>query len=175
MLNLVYPTTNHKTMWLDLMKEWNETGEKIIPYALSYRQDSFEVFLTKTEESRNNINQGSYIPATTYFLIEDAVERIIGAVNIRHNLNEDLLLRGGHIGYGIRPSERHKGYGTDQLRLALGKCQEMGIKNVLVTCDKENAASFKTIIKNGGILENEITEENGNIVQRYWIDISDID
>lgn len=171
MLKLVYPIAEHKNMWLELMKEWNETGEIIVPYALSYRQDSFEIFLTKTEESRDNINLGTHVPATTYFLIEDSEEQIIGAVNIRHTLNEDLLLRGGHIGYGVRPSKRRIGYGTEQLRLALVKCREMGLKKVLITCDKDNTGSSHIIMNNGGKLENEIIENNGNIVQRYWIDL----
>ena len=56
------------------------------------------------------------------------------------------------------------------ISLALEKCKNMGIKSVLMTCDKDNIASAKTIIKNGGILENEI-KYNGKIVQRYWIQL----
>ena len=55
------------------------------------------------------------------------------------------------------------------LALALQKCRERGIERALVTCDKTNGASAKTAMKNGGVLENEITEPDGNIVQRYWI------
>jgi predicted acetyltransferase len=40
----------------------------------------------------------------------------------------------------------------------------------LITCDKNNIGSAKTIIKNGGVLENEVMED-GEITQRYWIDI----
>ena len=47
--------------------------------------------------------------------------RIIGAVNIRHSLTEHLFNAGGHIGYGIRPSERRKGYATKLLALSLEK------------------------------------------------------
>ena len=80
-----------------------------------------------------------------------------------------LLKFGGHIGYGVRPTERRKGYGTKMLAFALEKCHGFGIKKALVTCDKSNNASRKTILKNGGILENEQPEENGNILQRCWI------
>ena len=40
-----------------------------------------------------------------------------------------------------------------------------------MVCDKENIPSAKTIIKNGGVLENEFIDENGRVEQRYWIDI----
>ena len=91
-------------------------------------------------------------------------------MNIRHKLNEKLLLNGGHIGDGIRPSERGKGYGTRMIALALEKCRELGIDRVLMVCDRNNAASARTIVKNGGVMENEI-EVDGVVEQRYWIDI----
>ena len=75
----------------------------------------------------------------------------------------------GHIGYGIRPSERCKGYAAILLALALVKCRELGIKKALVSCDKHNIGSAKTILKNGGVYYKDFTEENGNIVQQYWI------
>lgn len=77
---------------------------------------------------------------------------------------------GGHIGDGIRPSERNKGLGTQMIALALQECQKLGIKKVLMCCDKENIASARTIIKNGGILENEVLD-NGVWIQRYWIEL----
>ena len=96
--------------------------------------------------------------------------RLIGAVNIRHELNEDLLLYGGHIGDGVRPSERKKGYATEMIRLALIECKKLGINKVLITCDKDNIGSRKSIINNGGIKENEVMED-GEILERYWITI----
>ena len=172
MLELVYPTNEHKDMWNDIRKEWTITGEDVTPYALFFRQDNFDVFLKKTEDFHQGNNLGYYVPGTTYFLLGESRDRILGAVNIRHRLNEALLLLSGHIGYGVRPSERKKGFGTEILRLALLKCCEMGIEKALITCDKENIASARVIVKNGGILENEITEEDGNIIQRYWIRLS---
>ena len=94
----------------------------------------------------------------------------VGAVNIRHVLNDALLKTGGHIGDGIRPSERRKGYATAMIALALDECKRLGIKKVLMTCDKNNIGSAKSIINNGGILENEI-EADEHIEQRYWIQL----
>ena len=59
-------------------------------------------------------------------------------------------------------------YATEMLAIALIECVKLNIKKVLITCDKNNVASAKTIINNDGKLENEIAEGNG-ITQRYWI------
>ncbi|HML46148.1 MAG TPA: GNAT family acetyltransferase, partial [Clostridia bacterium] len=57
------------------------------------------------------------------------------------------------------------------LALALDRCRALGLRRVLVTCDKDNMGSARTIQKNGGLLENEVAEEDGGILQRYWIDL----
>jgi predicted acetyltransferase len=111
----------------------------------------------------------NFVPSTLFFLVDEN-NRIYGALHIRHELNDYLFHYGGHIGYGIRPSERKRGYAAKMLSLSLPIVKEFGIKKALVTCSKENIASAKTIINNGGILENEVMED-GEMVQRYWIDI----
>ena len=95
----------------------------------------------------------------------------MGAVNIRHYLTDFLLREGGHIGDGIRPSERRKGYATAMIKLALEECKKLGIKRVLLVCDKDNIGSAKSIMNNGGVLENEFIDAEDKAVQRYWIDV----
>lgn len=56
------------------------------------------------------------------------------------------------------------------IALALEECKNLGIYKVLMVCNKSNVASAKTIINNGGVLENEINV-NGIIEQRYWIEL----
>jgi predicted acetyltransferase len=104
-------------------------------------------------------------------LLDTDRDRLIGAVNIRHYLNESLKRSGGHIGDGIRPSERRKGYATEMIRLALIECRKLGIEKVLMTCDKDNIGSAKSIIKNGGVLTGEFINEDGEIEQKYVIDL----
>ena len=111
------------------------------------------------------------VPDSVFFLLDVERNILLGAVNIRHYLNDYLLQFGGHIGDGIRPSERRKGYATEMIRLSLIECKKLGIDKVLMVCDKSNIGSAKSIIKNGGILENEFIDENGEINQRYWIDL----
>jgi predicted acetyltransferase len=113
---------------------------------------------------------GGRVPDSTFFCLDIDRNIFVGAVNIRHYLNESLLFDGGHIGDGIRPSERRKGYATAMIELALVECRKLGIKKVLMVCDKDNIGSKKSIINNGGVLENEIISD-GVIQQRYWINI----
>ena len=52
-------------------------------------------------------------------LVRENDQKIVGMVNIRHSLNAYLERCGGHIGVSIVPSERHKGYATQMLKMAL--------------------------------------------------------
>ena len=86
-------------------------------------------------------------------------------------LNEYLFNYGGHIGDGIRPSKRNMGYGNKMISLALDECRKLKIDKVLMVCNKNNIASRKTIIKNGGVLDNEVKLDN-DIFERYWIKVN---
>ncbi len=94
----------------------------------------------------------------------------MGMIDIRHRLNEYLMQFGRHIGYSVIKPCRKQGIATKMLSLALEECKILGITRVLITCDKENIASSKTIIRNGGVLENEVPKGD-RITQRFWIDI----
>ena len=96
------------------------------------------------------------VPDSTFFALDTDRNIFVGAVNIRHYLNDRLLLDGGHIGDGVRPSERLKGFATQMIRLALEECKKLGINKVLMVCDKDNIGSAKSIMNNGGVLENEV-------------------
>lgn len=167
MLKLVKLEEKYKNQLFDRMDEWYETKEKIIPYAIRKNDyHNFEEYLEKLEVKEN---VEGLVPDSTFFCLDTERNIFVGAVNIRHYLNEQLLLNGGHIGDGVRPSERRKGIATKMIRLALEECKKLGITKVLMVCNKENIGSAKSIQNNGGILENEIEIEKGQIEQRYWI------
>ena len=168
-LRLVFPRPEHKHVALAYRQEYIEYGETHINGSGSFMQaEDYESWLTKITNALT-ASQTGWVNCQTYFAFVG--EKIIGTIQIRETLNDALLNVGGHIGYGIAPSERRKGYATKMLALALNKCHKLGIKNALITCDKDNIASARTAIKGGGVLENEFIEENGNVVQRYWINL----
>lgn len=120
------------------------------------------------DNSRPETVRAGMVTATSFLAVDR--DRLVGMIQIRHSLNDYLRRFGGHIGYSVRPGQRRKGYASRMLALAVEKCGQMGLKQVLVTCDKDNEASRRTIVKNGGVLENEVPEGDG-VTQRYWISL----
>lgn len=167
-LKLVKASNQYQSQIQNMLEEWYSTGEKIIPYTI--RRIDYHDFAYYCENLEVKNADSGLVPDSTFFCLDEERDIVVGAVNIRHYLNESLLLNGGHIGNGVRPSERRKGIATKMIALALEECKKLGIERVLMVCDKENIGSAKSILKNGGILENEI-EVDGVIEQRYWIEL----
>ena len=113
-----------------------------------------------------------YCPGYEYFLIRKNDSKLVGLINLRYNLNKNLLIHGGHIGYSIKVSERRKGYNKINLYLCLIKARELGLDKVLLTAYDDNIGSVKTILDAGGVLENKIND-NGKLLGRYWIDVEE--
>ena len=110
------------------------------------------------------------VPSSTYLAVREKDNYIVGMIDIRHYLNEYLTQVGGHIGYGVRKTERNKGYAKQMLKLALEKCKELKIKKVLITCDEDNIASEKVILSVNAKLE-DIRNVDGENKKRFWIDL----
>lgn len=139
------------------------------PGLLRKYNGDYSAWLSYVENCSQGIDIADEVPQTLY-LLKDTSGAILGAASIRHYLNHTNIIDGGHIGYGIAPEHRGKGYGNLILKLALEKMREMHIDRVLVTCDADNFASQKVIINNGGVLENQTHDEDGILINRYWID-----
>ena len=168
-LKLVKASVEYRDQITDMLDEWNASGEKIIPYAI--RRLDYHDFDHYCSNLEIKDASSGLVPDSTFFCLDEEQDMIVGAVNIRHYLNESLLLNGGHIGDGVRPSQRRKGIATKMIALALEECRKLGIRKVLMVCSQENIGSAKSIQKNGGILENEVTVD-GTVEQRYWINLA---
>jgi predicted acetyltransferase len=170
-LALVAPSLAHAAQLEAYKNEFLANGEPVAGGAGLEQAISIEAWLqTVADNKREETVQEGRVPATTLLAIRTGDYRLVGMVDIRYRLNDWLLQYGGHIGYSVRLSERCQGYATTMLRQALDHCRRMGIMRVLVTCDSENIASARTILNNGGALENEIPDGN-RVKQRYWIDL----
>lgn len=114
------------------------------------------------------------VQATQFLAVRESDGALVAMIQIRHYFNEYLEKYAGHIGYSVRPCERRKGYGKEQLRLALGFCREtLGLDRVLITCYDTNEASRRTILSNGGVYESTVHEPDEDIdLERYWITLS---
>ena len=125
----------------------------------------------KNEEYAKSINR---VPGKTFLLIRKNDNKIVGTINIRWNLSEKMLKFGGHIGYGIRPTERRKGYNKIQLYLVLLEAQKLNLDKVMLDCSVDNLGSDKTIKELGGILERcELDESDNTMTNVYWINVDE--
>jgi predicted acetyltransferase len=149
------------------INECNIEDKLLTPFILRINCPTINDLNVLLSSFSNGINIGdNFVPHTTYWLIDN--DKIIGVSNLRHKLNDELKTIGGHIGYSIRPSERGKGDATKLLSLTIAEGKKLGITEFLLTCDKDNIASARTIQKNNGVL---ISEDNvdGTLIQRYLI------
>lgn len=172
MLRLVKTSVEQKEQILEFLQEWYEREERIVPTSVDRDTSDFEAYVQglREKESRENVQNG-WVPSTTYWLTDG--EALLGAANIRHELNDSLLNIGGHIGYGVKPSARGRGYATEQLRLALEKAKALGIERALITCDRENVASRQVILNNGGVADTPYVGDGGTVTDRFWIDLNE--
>ncbi|UCE36714.1 MAG: GNAT family N-acetyltransferase [Thermoplasmata archaeon] len=169
-LKLIEPSIDYQKEYTQFLEDFKSTKEKLVPFILEYDTSKFPGFIQKLKDSSMGIGlPEGWIPHTTFWLV-DPNKNVIGVVNIRHKINDKLERIGGHIGFSIAPSYRRKGYGKIILKLALDKVSKFGLKQVLLTCDKENIGSVKVIKYNNGVLDSEDIVD-GMRIQRYWIKI----
>ena len=100
-----------------------------------------------------------WVSATKYILMNDRGD-YVGIFNLRHRLNDALQEGAGHIGYGIAPEWRGRGYATEGLRLALIKARdEFGITEAYLSVHKSNPASLAVQRHFGARIDHESDAE----------------
>jgi len=130
--------------------------------------NNYEGWLEKLNNDKNRVSSDDIVPALTYFLIRKYDDKIVGMINIRLRLNDKLKKYGGHIGYGIRPTERVKGYNKINLYLALKVLEDYGNKDAMLQAETYNIASWKTMESLGGIRTKTFDiDKNGKIEHVY--------
>lgn len=171
---LIKPTKEYKNKAIEYIKEQQQYNSSINGVGgLDRYLDNYDQWLQKLDEDRTRKVTEDKVPAETFFLIRENDDKIIGMINIRLEANEKIRKHYGHIGYSIRPTERQKGYNKINLYLGLLECQKRKLKRVMLTCNKENMGSAKTIQAFNPELEKEFYDNEifHCIKQHYWIDV----
>ncbi|MEG0275899.1 MAG: GNAT family N-acetyltransferase [Coprobacillus sp.] len=167
---LVFPDYCHETVMKKFANDILEYDKSDMingsGFYLQYKDD-FISWIKKEKHMHLGIEmEAELVPGTTFLYMMN--NEIVGIINVRHSLNDYLLKVGGNIGYSIHPRYRRQGFATKMLSEALEFCKVWEITPVLVTCDKDNIASRKTIEKCGGVFENEY-KEGAETILRFWI------
>ncbi|WP_051359521.1 GNAT family N-acetyltransferase [Paucisalibacillus globulus] len=166
-MRLVRPSLEWEKEHRTYKEEWGST--RMIPSCFNLDGfDSYEAYLDDLVKKEKGL--GKWLPFSSYFLVNDE-NRVLGMLDIRHELNDFLYRIGGNIGYSVRPSERKKGYATFILSEALDKCRELEMGKVLVTCDEDNTGSAKVILNNGGVEAHSEKDSDGTVKRRFWINL----
>ncbi len=144
--------------------------DKIL-YKVSF-EEALEICLnTRNKEYAKKVGRSQ---SKTFLLIRKNDNKIVGSINVRWNLSHSMLEFGGHIGYGIRPTERRKGYNKINLYLGLIEAKKLGLDKVMLNCDVENIGSKKTMEALGGKLERTEIDPYDNILTSvYWFNVDE--
>lgn len=112
--------------------------------------------------SRGERLPDGWLPNSFFVAVVDG--EIVGRLSLRHAVEGRLAEVGGHVGYGVLPAHRRRGYATAMLRWSLPRAAAVGLGEVLLTCDEHNHGSRRVIEGCGGRYERS-TEGK----RRYWI------
>ena len=159
MITLRRPVKDYETEAIAFKQEFIDNGEKTINGSeLLDQMESYDDWLKSVQDnaSSDTVNP-SWVVTDTYFAFDEN-DRIIGIIDLRHELN-DFLKDFGNSGYSVRPTERRKGYATQMLKLILERAHQIGMEKIQLSVERSNEASVKTILKNGGKYERSFTFE----------------
>lgn len=171
------PSLSRKEEALEYIKEHRtyqsdmngDSGLYHCPDDYSYEEWLVEIEKKKKKEYAYSIGR---VPGEVYFLVRVNDNRIVGMINIRYDLTPEMMEFGGHIGYGIRPTERRKGYNKINLYLGLLRAKELGLEHVMLDCTVDNIGSNATIKALGGVLNRTAVDPWDNeLTNVYWIDV----
>ncbi|GAA3341438.1 GNAT family N-acetyltransferase [Amorphoplanes nipponensis] len=175
MAELIAPTVRLRESWLRSRDEWgsgvHQDGAGLRPGDDVDSPDGFAAWVRRllSESDPAAPPPEGWVRCTYWWIVAD--DEVLGAIALRHELNDFLLEAGGHIGYGVRPSARRRGLASFALGRVLPHAAELGLTRVLLTCRVDNEGSRRTIERHGGELE-DIRDTDLGRLRRYWITLA---
>ena len=173
------PSLERKNEIIEYLDEFVKYGSDIngsgsldkIYYGYTFEEALDRCLKMEDEEYAKSVGR---CQSRTFLLIRENDNKIVGTINVRWNLNEAMLRFGGHIGYGIRPTERRKGYNKINLYLGMLEAKKVGLEKVMLDCDVNNLGSDQTLKALGGKLERtEVDPSDGILTNVYWFDVDE--
>ena len=150
------PTIDDYEILKDYVQEHYSNYERSISASVGLTNMDYKDWVEKINRNSETADDewGKYY---LYLVFDD--NKLIGLLNIRFDLNEELREKYGDIGYGVRPSERRKGYATQMLKYSINICKEKNMEYVILGCYENNYGSNRTIKKNGGVFYKKRVEK----------------
>lgn len=169
-IKLLKPSTEYASEIMDFRQELLDAGSDFAGCGSLFNCNTAEEWIHVVEQ-REKICQEGGVTSSSYIAVRLYDHKIVGIIDLRHHIDHPILsVWGGHTGYTVRPSERRKGYAKEMLRQNLKNCQTRGLPRILIVCDRNNIASEKTIVANGGVFEKELCID-GHVMKRFWIEL----
>lgn len=152
-IRLEQADASHQIKAEEMKQEFFDLGETVINGSALFDQTPFHEWLLSVNRNHDpKTVRKDWSISTTFFSFRKSDEKMIGMIDVRHELTVPYLWEyGGHIGYSVRPSERRKGYATEMLKLALSYCRSLHSNPVRLGCYTDNTASIRVIEHCGGI------------------------
>lgn len=158
-MDLVVPSADLAAAWRDAHDEWGPgCHEDGFGLTVDDDVDSPRGFSDWVDRLRNDAM------CTYRWIVEGP--RVVGGIAVRHGGGAEVE-RLGHLGYGVRPSDRGRGVATRAIVGMLKVAAEKGLSNITAVCEVDNSASIATIERAGG----ELIDRQGATV-RYRISVA---
>ncbi|MCQ2483432.1 MAG: GNAT family N-acetyltransferase [Clostridia bacterium] len=159
------PEIADKSILKEYVREHRANNEAGVSASLGLPASEYEEWLEKIQKNASSGDE-QWGKSLLYLCFDE--DTLVGLLSVRYELPDKIAGEIGHIGYGVRPSQRNKGYATAMLSYALSVCKEKGLDSVILGCYKDNIASASTIKKNGGVLEYEANSYNEERISQYY-------
>ncbi len=163
------PTYDDKDVVWDFREEFLFESDHIPGSAALGKHVSYEEWLEAVRDGKDGKPERDIVPSTQYLAFERSSGKLVGCIQLRHNLNQYLEDFGGHIGYSVRPSERRKGYAYEMVLTCMEQAAAKGMSKALITCDETNIASEAVIRKAGGVYEDTRGKPSIGQKKRFWL------